>query len=142
MAKYPYKNEDKRFAEYKTYRQWKEAHHNVKGEAKGVELYAGRGGHDVYTYYSPDEVLPMTGEEIELYEKEKRDRRNVQARERRRREKARKEAEAKEAYEEMLSSWHTSWQWLAWYNRIPKLDAVPVPKAKNSAGENTSTQIM
>lgn len=77
------KNQHNKYSEYKTVRQWAKAGFLPKEGATGIELWANQNCQDSYTYYAPEEVTAATKEDLAIFFKPERDRKNERARKRR-----------------------------------------------------------
>ena len=58
-----FKYRSKQIEDYRTQRQWADVGYKPKSDEKGHEMHASMLSTKTYTYYLPDEVEPMTGEE-------------------------------------------------------------------------------
>lgn len=81
------------YPDYKTARQWAKQGFLPTEEAKGIELWANRSYKDKFIYYSPEEVVKATDEQLYEFFRPERERRNRKARARRERQKAERQAE-------------------------------------------------
>ena len=74
---------DIKYSSYKTARQWAKNGFLPKKDAVGVKLWANQYCQDCFEYFSLDDVIKATSEDIALFFKPERDRRNEKARQRR-----------------------------------------------------------
>ena len=71
------------YPDHKTERQWALNGYLVRDNATGIKLWANQYCQDQYTYYSPDEVMQATKEQLSEYFKPERERKNALAKKRR-----------------------------------------------------------
>lgn len=71
------------YPDYKTVRQWALQGFLPKEGATGIELWTNTAYQDTYIYYSPDEVVAATAEQLSEFFRPERDRRNRKAKARR-----------------------------------------------------------
>lgn len=94
------------YPDYQTARRWASKGFLPKNDAKGIELWSNRFCQKSYVYYSPDEVMRATKEQINNFLAPERERRRQQAKEWRERRKAAikeaREQEEKEKQQELV----------------------------------------
>lgn len=81
------------YPNHKTARQWAIHGYLPKEGATGVKLWANSYCQDSYVYYSPDEVVAATAEQLTEYFRVERERRNTKAKIRRQQKKTERQAE-------------------------------------------------
>ena len=94
------------YPDYKTIRQWALSGFLPKEKAEGIELWSNGNCKHKYIYYSPEEVVAATEEQLTEFFRPEKDRRNEKEKIRRRKERAeqleRMERERKEEQQEMI----------------------------------------
>lgn len=106
------------YENWKTQRQWKKEGFVIVDRDKAVELWTSQWCCCSAVYASPDNVRPMTQEEVEAFKQEIKEQRRKAADERKLK-KEQYERRLKYA-DELREAWHTEWQWLRDYRRTVK----------------------
>ena len=103
------------YKDWKTEKQWAKAGYVIIDRSKTVELWSNQFCNVCSWYASPDNVRPMTAEELENKKlKEKEHRKKVYAEQKEKRERLKQMAERASI---LRGEWHTVWQWLSEHRR-------------------------
>ena len=100
------------YKDWKTEKQWAKEKLTIADRSKAVELWSNQFCQVASLYAAPDNVRPMTVEELEA-EKAKRKKAYAERKIKQERKKQREEYACK-----LREDWHTPWQWLSEYSRV------------------------